>query len=97
MRESVIPDRTRDMIMLRRRGLRSMSAAAGKVTTAGYSNSAGYWVVINHGKWACDKIYAYVADAVCVRRSDSGKRAEYRRRRYDRTIDRKPPAIFRWN
>ena len=24
-------------------------AAAGKVTTAGYSNSAGYWVVINHG------------------------------------------------
>lgn len=25
------------------------AAAAGKVTTAGYSNSAGYWVVINHG------------------------------------------------
>ena len=44
-------------------------------------------------QWACDKIYAYVADAVCVRRSDSGKRAEYRRRRYDRTIDRKPPAF----
>lgn len=25
------------------------AAAAGKVITAGYSNSAGYWVVINHG------------------------------------------------
>ena len=25
------------------------AAAAGQVTTAGYSNSAGYWVVINHG------------------------------------------------
>ncbi|MFQ7354830.1 MAG: murein hydrolase activator EnvC family protein [Coprococcus phoceensis] len=25
------------------------AAATGKVTTAGYSNSAGYWVVINHG------------------------------------------------
>ena len=25
------------------------AATAGKVTTAGYSNSAGYWVVINHG------------------------------------------------
>ncbi len=25
------------------------AAAAGNVTTAGYSNSAGYWVVINHG------------------------------------------------
>ena len=25
------------------------AAAAGKVTTAGYRNSAGYWVVINHG------------------------------------------------
>ena len=25
------------------------AAGAGKVTTAGYSNSAGYWVVINHG------------------------------------------------
>lgn len=25
------------------------AVAAGKVTTAGYSNSAGYWVVINHG------------------------------------------------
>ena len=30
-------------------GTPSYAAAAGKVTTAGYSNSAGYWVVINHG------------------------------------------------
>ena len=30
-------------------GTPTYAAAAGKVTTAGYSNSAGYWVVINHG------------------------------------------------
>ena len=44
-------------------------------------------------QWTCDKIYAYVADAVCIYRSDSRKRAEYRRRRYDRTIDWKSSAF----
>lgn len=31
------------------------AAAAGRVTTAGYSNSAGYWVVINHGNGLVSK------------------------------------------
>lgn len=31
------------------------AAASGKVTTAGYSNSAGYWVVINHGNGLVSK------------------------------------------
>ncbi len=52
------------------RGTPIYAAAAGKVITAGWSDSAGYWVVINHGNGLLSK-YMHMYQSPLVRAGDT--------------------------